>query len=90
MSHRCPACEQMVEKEHFACCMGAKGGKAGKGASKARSSDQARAAVNARWGKKSVLPAADAALSSGTSPAVSSDEKISERVGLSGNDHEGG
>jgi DNA ligase 1 len=31
--------------------MSAKGGKAGKGKSKARTSDQARAAVNARWGK---------------------------------------
>lgn len=31
--------------------IGQKGGKAGKGASKARSSEQARAAVNKRWEK---------------------------------------
>lgn len=31
--------------------IGQKGGKAGKGAAKARSSEQARAAVNARWEK---------------------------------------
>ncbi len=32
--------------------IGQKGGKAGKGAAKARSSEQARAAVNKRWEKK--------------------------------------
>ncbi len=31
--------------------IGSKGGKAGKGAAKARSSEQARAAVQARWDK---------------------------------------
>lgn len=31
--------------------IGQKGGKAGRGTSKARSSEQARAAVNARWDK---------------------------------------
>ena len=32
--------------------LGKKGGKAGTGKAKARSSEQARAAVNARWAKK--------------------------------------
>lgn len=35
----------------YMASMGAKGGAAGKGAKKARTSEQARAAVLARWGK---------------------------------------
>ena len=35
-------------RKHFAR-IGAKGGKRGRGASKARTSEQARAAVNERW-----------------------------------------
>jgi hypothetical protein len=48
----CPCCEKEVELEHFACKSGAKGGAAGKGEKKARSSEQARAAVEARWRKR--------------------------------------
>lgn len=32
--------------------LGARGGRAGRGAAKARTSEQARAAANARWGKR--------------------------------------
>lgn len=45
----CPCCGKRVPRSHFACESGAKGGKAGTGAAKARTSEQARAAVKARW-----------------------------------------
>jgi len=48
----CPVCKKEVEPEHFSCVSGAKGGAAGTGKAKARSSDQARAAVCIRWAKK--------------------------------------
>lgn len=38
-------------KDANAVALGRKGGKAGKGAAKARTSEQARAAVMARWAK---------------------------------------
>lgn len=47
----CPGCGEEVSIEHFACKSGAKGGAAGTGKSKSRSSEQARAAVKARWAK---------------------------------------
>jgi len=46
---KCPCCGKNVRREHFACQSGAKGGKAGKGKAKARSSEQARDAVRKRW-----------------------------------------
>lgn len=49
---KCPMCEKEVGEEHFACKSGAKGGTSGRGASKARTSEQARAAVEARWRKR--------------------------------------
>jgi hypothetical protein len=60
----CPICNKRVPRSHFSCASGAKGGKA-KGPQKARSSEQARAAVMARWkkyshGKKEYLKAAGA------------------------------
>lgn len=45
----CPCCNKRVPRSHFACESGSRGGKAGKGAAKARTSEQARAAVKARW-----------------------------------------
>jgi len=51
MSKRCPCCDEEVNEEHFACVSGAKGGAAGVGESKARTSEQARAAALIRWGK---------------------------------------
>ena len=45
----CPVCNRRVPKSHFACESGARGGKAGAGKSKARSSEQARSAVTKRW-----------------------------------------
>lgn len=45
----CPVCKKRVPRSHFACESGSRGGKAGTGASKARTSEQARAAVKARW-----------------------------------------
>jgi hypothetical protein len=47
VSLRCPKCGADVSKV-FASA----GGKAGTGASKARTSEQARAAINARWAKR--------------------------------------
>ena len=47
----CPCCGKEVGDEHFSCSSGAKGGAAGVGAVKARSSEQARLAVKARWDK---------------------------------------
>jgi len=47
---KCPVCNATVTASHFACHSGAKGG-ATKGKSKARTSEQARAAVMARWAK---------------------------------------
>lgn len=42
-------------KNPHAVALGRKGGKAGTGASKARTSEQARAAVMARWAKRKVI-----------------------------------
>ena len=56
MSRVCPCCGESVSDEHFACRSGAKGGAAGRGESKARTSEQARAAAEARWGKRGKLP----------------------------------
>ena len=52
MSKVCPCCGVEVNEEHFACRSGSKGGAAGVGAKKARSSEQARKAAEARWGKR--------------------------------------
>lgn len=52
MKMTCPICGEEVEPEHFACKMGAKGGKAGTGASKARTTEQARAAASCQWHPK--------------------------------------
>ena len=49
--HKCPACRKMVPLTHFSCAAGAKGG-ATCGPSKARTSEQARAAANAGWAKR--------------------------------------
>ena len=49
--YMCPGCGKEVTIEHFACKSGAKGGAAGTGEAKARSSKQAAAAVKARWAK---------------------------------------
>jgi hypothetical protein len=38
-------------KNKAAAALGKKGGKAGRGAAKARTSEQAKAAANARWAK---------------------------------------
>lgn len=46
----CPLCNKRVNKNHFTCHSGAKGGKA-KGPQKARTTAQARAAALARWNK---------------------------------------
>lgn len=46
----CPCCKKRVTRSHFSCASGAKGGKA-TGPRKARTSEQARAAVKARWDK---------------------------------------
>ena len=51
----CPGCKREVGSEHFACVSGAKGGASGTGRAKARSSEQARAAAEARWKRKGVL-----------------------------------
>ena len=40
-----------TKKDPAAVSLGRRGGKAGKGAAKARTSEQATAAVNARWAK---------------------------------------
>ena len=55
MSKVCPCCGEEVADEHFACRSGAKGGAAGKGEKKARSSEQARAAADARWKRSGVV-----------------------------------
>lgn len=54
----CPCCgKKNVNKNHFACHTGSKGGKAGTGASKARTTEQARAAALKRWdGRKGGRP----------------------------------
>jgi len=54
MKRVCPECGEEVEPEHFACRMGSKGGKAGTGASKARTTEQARAAASCQWHPKKV------------------------------------
>jgi hypothetical protein len=41
-----------MKKNPHAVAMGRLGGKAGKGKAKARTSEQARMAIMARWGKK--------------------------------------
>ena len=48
---KCPKCKKMVTATHFSCFAGAKGGRKGTGKAKARTSDQARAAIMARWNK---------------------------------------
>jgi len=50
-SFRCPHCHRVINLKHYAAFLGAMGGKA-KGAKKARTSEQARAAVRARWDKR--------------------------------------
>ena len=47
----CPCSNKEVEKDHFACEFASKGGAAGRGEKKSRSSEQARAAVKVRWDK---------------------------------------
>ena len=47
----CPCCGKRVKRTHFSCQAGAKGGAAATGKAKARTSEQARKAVNARWKK---------------------------------------
>jgi hypothetical protein len=47
----CPHCHRVINLKHYAAFIGAMGGKA-KGPKKARTSEQARAAVNARWAKR--------------------------------------
>jgi len=46
---RCPRCGREVQETHYACGMGAKGGRSR--VNKARSSEQARAAALRRWAK---------------------------------------
>lgn len=48
----CPCCKKEVERDHFACCWASKGGAAGRGKVKSRSSEQCRAAVKARWDRE--------------------------------------
>lgn len=48
---KCPHCKKTIPQKLIAKAMGAKGGAAGTGKKKARSSEQARAAINARWAK---------------------------------------
>jgi hypothetical protein len=48
----CPCCGKEVGMEHFACKSGEKGGRSGRGEAKARSSEQARAAVRTRWDRE--------------------------------------
>ena len=52
---KCPCCGVEVREEHFACRSGSKGGKAGIGEKKARTSEQARVAVEARWRKRELV-----------------------------------
>lgn len=47
----CPICKRRLNKSHFACQSGSKGGKAGKGEAKARTAEQAKKAVTIRWEK---------------------------------------
>jgi hypothetical protein len=47
----CPHCHRVINLKHYAAFIGAMGGKA-KGPKKARTSEQARAAVRARWDKR--------------------------------------
>lgn len=47
----CPCCNERVTPEHFACRMGSKGGKNGKGKAKSRPSEHYRQALEVRWGK---------------------------------------
>lgn len=49
---KCPICKKRVPRSHFACESGSRGGKAGAGKAKARTSEQATAAINARWAKQ--------------------------------------
>lgn len=53
VKYTCPCCGHNVKREHFACRFASKGGAAGRGKSKARSSEQARKAVMARWSRVS-------------------------------------
>lgn len=47
----CPHCKKNISDKAIARHLASKAGKKGKGAAKARTSEQARAAANARWGK---------------------------------------
>lgn len=49
-TYTCPHCKSEKSSTHFSCAAGAKGG-ATTGPTKARTSEQARAAANARWAK---------------------------------------
>jgi hypothetical protein len=60
---KCPHCKKSL-KSHFVA-LGKKGGKA-KGASKARTSEQASAAAKARWVKKKANATAQTPPDSGT------------------------
>jgi hypothetical protein len=53
---KCPYCGKKLPKVIDAAEAGRKGGKAGRGASKARTSEQARAAARALWAKRKAKP----------------------------------
>lgn len=55
----------MKPKNKHAVALGKKGGKAGRGAAKARTSEQARAAAQARWDKRPPKSAANVEMSHG-------------------------
>lgn len=55
----------MKPKNKAAVSLGRKGGKAGRGAAKARTSEQARAAAQARWDNRPPKSAANAKISNG-------------------------
>jgi hypothetical protein len=57
---RFPPCNDPQERlafiQEYLRTIGARGGSAGTGSAKARTSDQARAAAQARWKKRAALP----------------------------------
>jgi hypothetical protein len=52
----CPHCGKWLPDAINVREIGSKGGKAGRGASKARTSEQARAAARALWAKRKAKP----------------------------------